>query len=141
MCNPISTARPESLLAKGIHLGFEWEVTANHSGFRCGYVRIPPAHPWYGVDYDDIAADVHGGLTFAQPDAHCGKDGPDDSWWIGFDCAHYQDASDPELPGYHHLSLWKDGTIRTTEYVTAECVRLAEQAAVVLDGPVGILAE
>lgn len=72
-----------------------WE----HGGFQCralqgpasknGYVAIPAGHPWHGKHYDDIAADVHGGLTFA---AYGGEDSPwpdEKLWWIGFDTAHY----------------------------------------------------
>ena len=141
MCNPVTTAFPHRLLAKGTHLGFEWEVTGNGIGFRCGYVRIPATHPWHGLGYSDVRTaegsdpDVHGGLTFSEPDADCGK-GEDSAWWLGFDCAHCMDAPDPELPGYDAQLMRAGGTIRTTGYVAAECVRLAEQAAQLLDGPV-----
>lgn len=133
MCNPVSTAYPEFLLAKGVHAGYEWEVTNNGIGYRCGYVRVPYGHPWHGLDYDAIDARVHGGLTFAEPDTHCGKGGADNAWWIGFDCAHAGDGADPELPARDGYSvrrydfLLKD-PVRTTEYVAAECRRLAEQA-------------
>jgi len=137
MCNPVTTAHPELLLAKGVHEGYEWEVTSNGCGYRCGYVRIPPGHPWHGKDYDSAEPypDVHGGLTFAEPDVHCGKGGEDDAWWLGFDAAHLGDAADPSLPTRDGTPLPGlirvcDGdTIKTTEYVTAECQRLAEQAA------------
>lgn len=33
-------------------------------GHLCGYIAVPPAHPWFGKSYDDIDVDVHGGLTF-----------------------------------------------------------------------------
>jgi hypothetical protein len=130
MCNPVTTLNPGLLLAKGVHEGFEWEVTANRIGYRCGYVRVPAGHPWHGRDYDDIGADVHGGLTFAQPDTDCGTGGEDNAWWVGFDCAHYMDAPDPALPGYDaRIAGILGGTIRTTSYVAAECRRLAGQAA------------
>ena len=136
MCNPITTEYPDHLLDKGVHEGYEWEVTANGSGYRCGYVRVPAGHPWHGKDYDNIDADVHGGLTFAHPDADCGKDGEDSAWWVGFDCAHAFDAPDPDLPGYDTamarlLIQDKYGSIKTTSYVAAECRQLAEQAAAV----------
>lgn len=131
MCNPVTTEFPDRLLAKGIHLGYEWEVTSNRLGYRCGYVRIPAGHPWHGLDYDDVGAEVHGGLTFAEPDTDCGKGGEDNAWWLGFDCAHYCDAPDPDLPGYDPRVDWNalGSTIKTTAYVAAECRRLAEQAA------------
>lgn len=133
MCNPITTHNPDKLLDKGVHEGFEWEVTANGHGYRCGYVRVPAGHPWHGKHYNDIDADVHGGLTFAEPDEHCGKGGEDDAWWLGFDCAHPFDAPDPELPGYdaHVASMLAQdyGSIKSTVYVAAECRQLAEQAS------------
>lgn len=144
MCNPITTARPEALLANGTHAGYEWEVTSNRLGFRCGYVRVPPGHPWHGKDHDDVDAEVHGGLTFAEADEHCGKGGPDDAWWLGFDCAHAGDAPDPALPGGHRLAVLSEiyndfpsyATIRTTEYVSGQCRRLIDQAVLsVMDIP------
>lgn len=133
MCNPISTAHPEFLITKGLHDGFEYEVTANGTGYRCGYVRIPPGHPWHGKDYGSVepCPDVHGGLTFAEADTDCGKGGEDNAWWLGFDCAHYGDAPDPSLPGGAYAMttrFYAGDTIKGTEYVVAECVRLAEQA-------------
>jgi len=141
MCNPVTTRNPDALLAKGVHEGFEWEVTSNGIGYRCGYVRVPAGHPWHGKDYDSVQPypDVHGGLTFGEPDTDCGKGGEDDAWWLGFDCAHAGDAPDPAC-----MDRYPDGgkrtleisamypisgeVVRDTAYVMAECVRLAEQA-------------
>lgn len=80
MGNPITTRNPDCLLAKGTHAGFEYEVVNNGNGFRCGYIRLPPSHPWHGVSYDSIDAEVHGGLSFAAPDFLYGVDGTDDAW-------------------------------------------------------------
>ena len=142
MCNPVTTSHPDALLAKGEHAGFEWEVTNNGIGYRCGYVRVPAGHPWHGKDYDAIEPypDVHGGLTFAAPDSDCGKGGEDNAWWVGFDCAHCGDAKDldlltPEQRRYEeelnrrYPSRLGYDTIKTADYVAAECRRLAEQAA------------
>jgi hypothetical protein len=130
MCNPVSTAHPELLLAKGEDGDYEYEVTSNGIGYRCGYVRIPAGHPWHGHGHNDITPypDVHGGLTFAEPDTRCGKGGPDDAWWLGFDCTHSGDAPDPELPGYHKLMECTGDVIRTTGYVEAQCRLLIKQA-------------
>lgn len=51
-------------------------------GHLCGYVAIPPEHPFYQKRYEDIDIDVHGGLTFGE----CSN-----KHWIGFDCAHSGD--------------------------------------------------
>jgi hypothetical protein len=136
MCNPITTQHPEVLLAKGEAYGFQWEVTSNRMGYRCGYVRVPPGHPWHGKDYSDVGTadggyiEVHGGLTFAAPDTDCGKGGADNAWWVGFDCAHYGDAPDPDLPGSETMLKFglDHGTVKTTEYVSEECRNLARQA-------------
>jgi hypothetical protein len=128
MCNPVTTGHPELLLSKGIHEGYEWEVVQNRMAYRCGYVRIPPGHPWHGKDYHEIGTDVHGGLTFAEADTDCGKGGEDNAWWLGFDCAHAGDAPDPELPGYRQEMELPGDTVKTTAYVEAQCRALAEQA-------------
>jgi|SRR5579884_668190 len=96
MCLSIAVNFPQNVLAFGRSGVFEWVVTHNDLGYRCGYVRVPRGHPWHGKDFDQIDADVHGGLTFAEADAECDK-GSDDGWWIGFDCAHAGDARDPAL--------------------------------------------
>ena len=132
MCNPITTLNPDLLLDKGVYEGYEWEVTANRMGYRCGYVRVPAGHPWHGLDYDAIEPypEVHGGLTFSQADTDCGKGGEDNAWWLGFDCAHVGDAPDPELPGYRYRLPLDGETVKPTGYVASECRKLAEQAAI-----------
>lgn len=77
-----------------------------------GYVCLPREHPWYGVPYDDVPVDVHGGLTFG-PDRPGMAEGfkqaaTNVGWtgrlpeinentidrtlgWIGFDTAHGMD--------------------------------------------------
>jgi hypothetical protein len=70
------------------------------SGFANGYILLPPTHKYFGVDYDDIPVDVHGGLTFGEfvdlhllefwkmPSVYLG-------WYcVGFDTAHYNDSLD-----------------------------------------------
>lgn len=89
----IELKSPERILNKGVHLGYKWIVSHNNRQHRCGYVRIPKGHPFYGIatcDTYDIT--VHGGITFSESD--------EDKfwWWIGFDCNHYSDAPDPDLP-------------------------------------------
>lgn len=134
MCNPVTTKTPEALLAKGVHEGFEYEVTNNGIGYRCGYVRLPPGHPWHGKGYDDVDPypEVHGGLTFAEADTACGKGGDDNAWWLGFDCAHVGDAPDPTLDGYRSRGfdspLFGRDTVKDTAYVIAQCEALAVQA-------------
>lgn len=92
-------------------------------GTLCGYVKVPTEHQWHGMGYEEIddeagGVDVHGGLTFAAR-----QDDPD-SWWIGFDCAHYGDV----MPGLTALCGGGGGGVyRNMEYVTAEVEKLARQ--------------
>jgi len=52
-------------------------------GWGNGYVKLPAGHKYYGVHYDDIPVDVHGGLTYSEQEG--------DYWVVGFDTAHYMD--------------------------------------------------
>lgn len=148
MCLPVAVHFPERMLATGMHEGHEWAVTHNGRGNRCGYVKVLPGHPWYGKSYDDIEARCHGGLTFSEPDVHCGKGGADDGWWVGFDANHGFDLPDRELAqltleGQECMrmrdridlligALPRDGfgpSVRSQSYMEAECRSLCEQAA------------
>lgn len=143
MCNPVTVMNPGALLARGTYLDYEYEVTISGDGaYRCGYIRVPPGHPWHGRDAFGIDAWVHGGLDFSKPDMDCGKGGEDNAWWLGFHTSHAGDAPDPDLPGYlpkliagdellakTFARLFKDWTVRTTAYVIEQCHRLIDQAA------------
>ncbi len=87
----------------------------------CGYVGVPKAHSLFKVEYDNIPADVHGGLTFSDQFNDGGK-----LWWIGFDCAHLNDMQ----PGYlrrKYGSCLAEGTYRDMNYVKSETEKLALQ--------------
>lgn len=62
-------------------------------GFRCGYVAISKGSPYYEVDYHKIDIICHGGLTFSDYDLSLSQN-QNDTWWLGFDCAHYHDLID-----------------------------------------------
>lgn len=134
MCLSIQVNDPCRVLATGEHAGHEWVIVHNTMGYRCGYVRVPKGHPWHGKNYNEIECEVHGGLTFAEPDKVCDKGGADDAYWLGFDCAHSGDAPDPALPshisGLPCMSFFSShGTVKTQAYVEAQCRSLCEQAA------------
>ena len=137
MCLSVAVDRPNDVLSKGEHVGYEWMTVHNGSGYRCGYVRVPVGHPWHGKDWDEVNAEVHGGVTFAAADVSCDKPGPDNAWWPGFDCAHGGDAPDRSLGGKEYFNPLGEmlgdnpseyGTIRTQQYVEQECRSLCEQA-------------
>ena len=108
------------------------------SGHLCGYVAVPPGHPWHGVDFatlwrEDGCPNVHGGVTYAERCAgsvcHVAKPGdPDDVWWLGFDANHAWDVSPRD-------ASWGDGDYRDIGYMRRECERLAEQCAARAESP------
>jgi hypothetical protein len=119
----------------------------NHHGAWCGYVGVPEGHPAYGRDYDDVTADVHGGLSYAGRCQDSEQNGrqltaichqaqpgrPEHVWWVGFDCMHFMDygpamAARERVMGLDHLNGDSD-QYRTLEYVVAEVGRLARQLA------------
>lgn len=111
-------------------------IVRSHGGHLCGYVGVPPGHPWYDVDYGNIEPHprIHGGLTYsnrcledeAEPTiCHVPLPGrPDNVWWIGFDCAHVGDLS-PRLLDPNHM--WSHETYKDVAYVEREVTDLARQ--------------
>jgi hypothetical protein len=105
--------------------GLKAQVIATPMGHRCGYVGVPEGHPMYGKHYDEVNVYVHGGLTFSHDE--------DGLWWFGYDCAHSDDAKDPELMSDEYKKVFMDwprfneGAIRTLEFCVAECESLAKQ--------------
>lgn len=123
------------------HAGLPCLVRRSRFGGNwCGYVAVPPQHPFHGKPHDDVdsALDVHGGLTYANACSgeicHVPKPGePDDVWWFGFDCGHAFDvlpamnARERER-GYPSLAF-PEASYKDLDYVRAETNQLAEQIA------------
>lgn len=79
------TAPPKMTpLRDGVYRGLRWAVVAGPVLGVNGYVQLPSGHPWQRLSYDEMPAEVHGGLTFQS-----GR-------WIGFDTAHAGDVWDAE---------------------------------------------
>jgi len=124
------------------HKGLPCLIVRNHLGALCGYVAVSPGHPWHRKHYDDIDADVHGGLTFSAP---CREGSPichvpqpgesDDVWWVGFDCNHGEDLAPgirANLPPELH---WTGDVYRNINYVQLEVEDLARQALEAVEDP------
>jgi hypothetical protein len=109
----------------------------NHHGTWCGYVGVPPGHPWYDVSYAQLDVEVHGGLTYSarctDHICHVAAPGePDEVFWLGFDCGHAFDYAPGIAALAREIGLgqrWPEETYRDLAYVSAEIERLAEQAA------------
>ena len=102
--------------------GYHAMIRSNPTmGFLLGYLAIPQGHPWFGKDYDDIEAEVHGGLTYSKcpsEDRRFKDLFDNDKWIVGFDCGHYGDG----------IFGMEEGTVKTPEYVRKELRDLSRQA-------------
>lgn len=108
-------------------------------GHLCGYVGVPPSHPFHGKRYNEVPVEVHGGLTYAEKSGRsfCCEKG--DAWWLGFDCAHLGDLVpgiwEMRQPGgilheihsrYEHCKIPEDA-YRTIAYVKNEIRNMVKQ--------------
>lgn len=70
--------------------GFNYYIVS-YSSHPCGYVEIPKEHPFFRMEYEEIECEhgihAYGGLTFGRDELLNLKD----SWFIGWDYAHYGD--------------------------------------------------
>lgn len=88
-------------------------------GWGNGYVLLPKEHPWYGMEYEEIPVDIHGGLTYTGYWEDAPEQADREKWWIGFDCAHHGDTR------HNRNELW----------VYDETIRLLNQALSVIGVP------
>lgn len=126
-----------------------WEGFNNEhlfGGYWCGYVEIPPGHPWHGKEMGDIEVDCHYGLSLSR------KNPEREDWVIGFDCAHSGDLmpslqkfkerfdKDPNFAWLNYDDMKKKfpnctlfhNEYRNIEYVVSQCRYIAEQADLAL---------
>ena len=110
--------------------GYQATVKIMPQGHRCGYVTLPDGHPCNGKDYNDLAIQVHCGLTYGGGAT------------FGFDCAHYCDKPDmnlmsesfkqayekfgkPEYVCYLDHSYFP--TVKTLDFCIEQCESMAAQ--------------
>jgi hypothetical protein len=117
------------------------------SGHWCGYVGVPNGHPAYGKDYDDVDVEVWWGLTFADKCqevenecagiCHKAPAGEDDVWWLGFDCAHYNDHSPEDVvrsrDSEYPFTISDTSSYKALRFVEEQCKRLAKQLKSIAD--------
>ena len=121
--------------------GFDCLMVRNQKGVWCGYVGVTAEHPWFDQDFNDVDADVHGGLTFAD---FC-QSGKEEArgvchvpfagrtarvWWLGFDTGHFYDLV-PIWGQDRHSPL---NVYRGQRYVEQEVETLAQQALATMKG-------
>ena len=107
------------------YLGYEYTVIlysnewTGSGDWYCGYVKIPRNNNLYGLRYSrnmpylgfenetiESYFDVHGGITFAGRIL-----GINNTWFLGFDCAHYGDNT----------------ITQDADYTERECKKLIDQ--------------
>jgi hypothetical protein len=144
-------SEPDKMQWRDEATGLPCLIVRGPFGGLCGYVGLAPEHPAYEKHYDEVEVSVHGGLTFSDGCAHGPEESsichvpdlgePDNVWWLGFDCGHYDDLC-PSMRARERQRYEETGdplwlpvvspygeTYRDLEYVRAETARLAEQLA------------
>jgi hypothetical protein len=116
--------------------GLRAVVLATVMGHRCGYVGVPESNAYFGKDYNDVDAYVHGGLTFSSHGIAADLEIEKPLYWFGFDCAHYMDAKDLTIMDEKHLKFHneyqhcysdEDAVVRDLPFCERECEQLAKQ--------------
>lgn len=120
------------------HNGYQCVVVLSILGHRCGYVGIPESHPYFGKNYENLCdIECHGGLTYSRGYL-LGSELPN-IWWIGFDCAHFDDKPDkeavsnafkdhPRIKRYEEmLKVYRWGKVCSQKYVEDQCRHIADQ--------------
>ena len=110
--------------------GYQATVKIMPQGHRCGYVTLPDGHPCNGKDYNDLAIQVHGDLTYG------------DGATFGFHCANcgdkpelnlmseeyrkvYEKYGKPEYVGYTDHSDFP--TVKSLDFCIEQCESMAAQ--------------
>lgn len=108
------------LLYGGKYKGYKYFILSIANRHPCAYVELPDDHIWYGVDYDEIDLNCHGGVTYSRDylgtkyklvPGDCGR------WVIGWDYAHSGDA----IGDSDYGKKW------TTEEIHNEVIRAIEE--------------
>ena len=109
---------------------FQCAVVFQMLGHRCGYVKIPLWHPMYEKDYYEFNnIKCHGGITYGSHTL-LGKVYRS-GWWIGFDCAHIDDAPDSQsMLKYFNKNIEEQrhsGYVKTLDFCRQECKNIVDQ--------------
>lgn len=133
------------LETKSTYKGYPYVVLFMPGAYRCGYVGVPYNHKLAKKDVDKLShLKCHGGVTYAEPSLYDCND--DNTWWIGFDCAHCFDGydvdaakqyfgDDPDFKRIFYImeDFWRESNrdpeveIRSLAYVKDKCKKLIDQ--------------
>lgn len=82
-----SPERKVEILCQGKYKNYQFYIL-NLGTHPTAYVEIPRKHKFFRKNYEEIDIDVHGGLTYSEDHL---RDIKNNSWFIGWDYAHYGD--------------------------------------------------
>ena len=94
------------------------------SGHLCGYVGVTKEHRYFKKSYRSIDDHIYclGGLTFAGKVTNEKKEEHPNIHFFGFACDHLDDIAPKRANSYN-----SDATYKDIDFVTQECIDLAEQ--------------
>jgi hypothetical protein len=103
--------------------GFACLALRGPLGAWCGYIAMPPGHPWRTTDPEGLPVEINYASPCNGEVCHVAEPGePDDVLWLGFDCAHAGDMTlRRALPGDRE-------TYRTLEFCQQHLNTLATRA-------------
>lgn len=124
------------------YAGYKCVVLMTEMGHRCGCVGIQKDNRLYNIYYDELNKYIgcHGGLTYSSSELHCVND--KDTWWIGFDCAHFRDRPDfttakqmfkdnqkviKSLEIMEEMTIYECGTVKTLAFCEEQCKDIVKQ--------------
>lgn len=82
------------ILKEGTYEGYHYLILSLGS-HPCAYVELPKNHKYYGLNYDEIPIECHGGLTYSDLEGVIfpkTNENHRDGFWIGWDYAHLGDC-------------------------------------------------
>lgn len=88
-----SPERKVEILCQGKYKNYQFYIL-NLGTHPTAYVEIPRKHKLFEKKYEGIDIDVHGGLTFSEDHL---QDIKNNSWFIGWDYAHFGDFFGTDL--------------------------------------------
>ena len=117
-----SEKRKLEILYEGKYRDYQFYIL-NLGTHPTAYIEIPRNSSLFGKEYDSINIEVHGGLTYSDDNL---GDIKADSWFIGWDYAHYGDymGYESKLPLNYRFD---DNKKWTTEEIFEEVKEAIDQ--------------
>lgn len=114
--------KKEPDLAVWVYKNYHCRIERGEYGAFCGYVSVPPGHPLFELNNNDIKKRYpelrcHGGITHTESELVSNEK---IGWWIGFDCNHATDIAPLKEPFY------SGQVYRNFQYVKNETESLAQ---------------